>query len=230
MASVAGRDRALTRSIRNVRCQARFRCPRRNTRPRGEDRHQLVDILVAAGLDAAVEQGFDFGVGASHPMSLLRTPDANGCAVRRSRHGLRHRGGRDLGLPSAHHSRLVLEGGRLLLFGAMGTAVDDLILLDAMSYDPASAMRTGRCELLDGAFETVECVGLTVRNELERLVVVISALIASSHGEVLPRGRTGKGTRSSSAKWDWPAGKQVPAASSSATVQQRHHHGARPTS
>lgn len=78
-----------------------------------------------------------------------------------------------------------------------------------MSYDAASAMRTCRCELLDGAFETVECVGLTVRNELERLVVVISALIASSHGEVLLRGRTGKGTRSSSANRNWLAGKSA---------------------
>src|SRR5215207_6620024 len=36
----------------------------------GKDRHQLVDVLVSAGLDASLEQGFDLGLGTRHA-SLL---------------------------------------------------------------------------------------------------------------------------------------------------------------
>lgn len=59
--------------------------------------------------------------------------------------------------------------------------MDDVILLDTVSDNPATAMRAGRRQLVDCAFETVERVGLAIQNNLECLVVIISAEIASGH-------------------------------------------------
>ena len=71
------------------------------------------------------------------------------------------------------------------LRGAMCAAVDDVILFDTMSDDPASAMRTDRSKFLDCAFEAVERIGFRGYLHFESLVVVIPALIASGHSSFL---------------------------------------------
>jgi hypothetical protein len=73
-------------------------------------------------------------------------------------------------------------GGGALLFCAMGAAVDNVVLLDAVPDNPASAMRTGRSEFLYSALEAVERVGLPCHRDVEGLVVVVSAKVTSSHG------------------------------------------------
>ncbi|MES0039385.1 hypothetical protein NKJ74_29735, partial [Mesorhizobium sp. M0046] len=77
--------------------------------------------------------------------------------------------------------RAIGQRASTFLRGAMCAAVDDVILFDAMSDDPASAMRTRRCKFLDRAFEAVERVGLVGHRHVESLIVVIPALIASGH-------------------------------------------------
>jgi hypothetical protein len=66
--------------------------------------------------------------------------------------------------------------------GTMGATINDVTLLDAMPDNPAITVRALRRELLDCALKTVEGVGLGGDRHLERLVVIVSALIAFSHG------------------------------------------------
>ena len=54
-------------------------------------------------------------------------------------------------------------------------------LLDAVADDPAAAAWTTWCERLDRALEAVEGVTLSAENDLEGLVVVISADFTWSH-------------------------------------------------
>jgi hypothetical protein len=50
----------------------------------------------------------------------------------------------------------VADAGRSGLFGAVGAAIDHVILLDAVPDDAAPAIRTCGRQLLDGTFEAVE--------------------------------------------------------------------------
>ena len=79
-------------------------------------------------------------------------------------------------------SRSVVDhAARALLPRAMSAAVDDVIFLDAMPQDPATAMRTGRRKFLGRALETVERVALSCHRNREGLVVVVPANVASRH-------------------------------------------------
>jgi hypothetical protein len=57
----------------------------------------------------------------------------------------------------------------------MGTAVKGALGLDAVADDLAIAVLARRGERVDGAFEAIEIVGLSVDRYFERLVVVVSA-------------------------------------------------------
>src|SRR5262249_31722835 len=81
---------------------------------------------------------------------------------------------------------------------AVGAAIHRHTVLDAVSEDPASAVRTGRCQLEGGALKTVEREALAVGgDDLERAGVVVSANVAACHRGLLDwmTGRKGRSTR-----------------------------------
>ena len=61
-------------------------------------------------------------------------------------------------------------------------------LLQAMADDAHTAMRACGRQHIDGAFKTVEGMGLTPRSYLKGLVVVVTARVAYRHGELLENG------------------------------------------
>jgi hypothetical protein len=63
----------------------------------------------------------------------------------------------------------------------MRTAINDVVLLDAMSDDPAVAMGTYGSKFVDRTFEAVERVGFVGNSHFESLIIVIPALITSGH-------------------------------------------------
>ena len=69
-------------------------------------------------------------------------------------------------------------------FGAMLATKESTCLLQTMSDDPDSAMTTGWCEHVDGAFETIEGMRISVHRDLKSLVVLISAGFTGCHGLV----------------------------------------------
>jgi hypothetical protein len=50
---------------------------------------------------------------------------------------------------------------------ATGTAIKDAFGFDAVPDDPASAVVAGRRQHVDGAFETVECMGAAGSDHLK---------------------------------------------------------------
>jgi len=61
-------------------------------------------------------------------------------------------------------------------------AEDRAGFLDAVTDDVRAAVRTGRRQRVDGAFEAVEGVAGAVQSDLKGLVVVIAAGFASGNG------------------------------------------------
>src|SRR5262249_58791153 len=51
-----------------------------------------------------------------------------------------------------------------------------------MAHDVGAAMRARRGQGLDGAFEAVERMACAVHSDLESLVIIIAASLASGHG------------------------------------------------
>jgi hypothetical protein len=56
--------------------------------------------------------------------------------------------------------RAIFYAGGAFLSGAMGAAIDNIVLLNPMSDDASAAMPTSRREFLDSTFEAVERVGI----------------------------------------------------------------------
>jgi len=54
-----------------------------------------------------------------------------------------------------------------------------------VSYDAAMAMLAGRCQRLNGAFEAVKKVRLSIFNNFEALVVLVSTSLTCLHDLVL---------------------------------------------
>src|SRR6476469_8987715 len=73
------------------------------------------------------------------------------------------------------------------MLGAMDAAIDGVAVLHAMADDAAAAMRADRRERGDGAFERVEHERAAAHGDLEALVIVVAALRAFAHGEVVLR-------------------------------------------
>jgi hypothetical protein len=67
-------------------------------------------------------------------------------------------------------------------FGAMLATKESTCLLQTMSDDPDSAMTTGWCEHVDGAFETIEGMRVSVHRDLKSLVILIAAGFTGCHG------------------------------------------------
>ncbi|MBD9368228.1 hypothetical protein IB242_05980 [Xanthomonas sp. XNM01] len=66
---------------------------------------------------------------------------------------------------------------------AVGAAEDASVMFGTVADDPATAMRTGRRQCLDRAFEGVEPPAAAVgQRDGERLVVIVAAGIAPGHG------------------------------------------------
>lgn len=61
--------------------------------------------------------------------------------------------------------------------------------LHAVADDPAAAARAVWREGVDGAFEAVEDVGFPAHNDLEALIVIVTAHFAFSHGKTFTVGR-----------------------------------------
>jgi hypothetical protein len=59
--------------------------------------------------------------------------------------------------------------------GAVGTAKDDAILLDAVTNDLAAAVRTDRRQGVNGTLERIERVPSSSHLDRERFVVVVAA-------------------------------------------------------
>src|SRR4051812_35825542 len=77
------------------------------------------------------------------------------------------------------------------LLRAVGAAEEAAVArLQAVADDRHAAVVAARGELVDGALERIERVRLTVLRDLERLVVVVAAAVAGSHGVRLPGGVT----------------------------------------
>src|SRR5262245_61098848 len=76
----------------------------------------------------------------------------------------------------------VLEGRHARLAGAMRAAVEAAGRLDAVPDDLAAAVLAHRRQPVDRALEGVEGVRGAADANLERLVVIVTTDVASSHG------------------------------------------------
>jgi hypothetical protein len=76
--------------------------------------------------------------------------------------------------------------------GAVGTTVETTFDFCAVADRSAPAMLTSGGHFVNGAFEAVEHVVLTARNDFEGLVVVVAANLAGGHGRALPVHRRGR--------------------------------------
>jgi hypothetical protein len=71
--------------------------------------------------------------------------------------------------------------GGVAVFGAVGATVDCAVGFYAVADHAAIAVLAARCEGVDSALETVECVMIAVENDLEGLFVFVSANFAACH-------------------------------------------------
>lgn len=71
--------------------------------------------------------------------------------------------------------------GDSLRVGAVSAAKEFVIMFNAMADDPASAVKTGRSEGLNGTFKTIECVGSAGLHDFECFVVSVMADNTGSH-------------------------------------------------
>src|SRR5690606_14878315 len=81
----------------------------------------------------------------------------------------------------------VVEPHHARLLGATRAAIKGAIVLGAVADDPALAVRAGRRECMDGAFERVERAAAVVGLHGKGLVVVVAADVAGGHGGLLVR-------------------------------------------
>src|SRR6185295_16665048 len=77
--------------------------------------------------------------------------------------------------PLSRASQSIHDGGRRGLARAIRAAEHDSVHFRSMPDDAAAASGADRRQGVDGAFETVEYIGLAVPLDLERLVVDVAA-------------------------------------------------------
>src|SRR5437667_9182507 len=78
-------------------------------------------------------------------------------------------------------SQPILQPLHARLLGAVVAAVKCTLRLQPVADDAAAAVLAAWGEFLDGTLEAVEGVGLAVLDDLEGLVVIVSAGIAAGH-------------------------------------------------
>jgi hypothetical protein len=94
----------------------------------------------------------------------------------------------NLGLRAGTHfdhaacSYSVAQAHHAFYLGAMFAAEEGAFLFESVTYTMNPAIPAGRGQRMDCALEAVERVGCTIHGHFERLVVVVSAGFASSHG------------------------------------------------
>jgi hypothetical protein len=69
----------------------------------------------------------------------------------------------------------VSEAGDAGGLGAVHAAIENSMVFEPVTDDPASTMRARRCEHLDRTFEAVKNVGLAALADRECLIVVVAA-------------------------------------------------------
>ena len=107
---------------------------------------------------------------------------ARGCLGCAEGHGARDlRGGAGDELWAQARLRTVAQFRYAFLFRTMITAEHYAVLLQAVAYDPHTAMRANGREHLDRTFEAIESIGFVRGDYLKRFVVFIPASIAFWH-------------------------------------------------
>ena len=81
---------------------------------------------------------------------------------------------------------MIRDGGHTTLAGAVRATVERAVRLDAVTDDLAVAVLTAGCQLVNGALETVECVGLSVAHDFKRAVVLVSTYVTLGHAWETP--------------------------------------------
>jgi hypothetical protein len=66
---------------------------------------------------------------------------------------------------------------------AVRAAKELSVVLYAVSYDSTSTMQARGSKSLNGTLEAVECVALSLHNDVEALVVVVVTYLADSHSD-----------------------------------------------
>ncbi len=103
---------------------------------------------------------------------------------------LRARGHRNLHGGAVRASAAIGDVLHTALTRAASTAVHLVACLYAVADDSASATRTRRRKLVDRALEAVESVTTPLSSDLEGLVVIVTADLATRHLND-PQGKTG---------------------------------------
>jgi hypothetical protein len=83
----------------------------------------------------------------------------------------------------------------------MGATEERALGLDSVTQDLTAAVITHRCQLMYGALEAIEGVGLTGRDHLKGEVVIVAADFTASHGVLLGSGQPGAALEE-----EWPSG------------------------
>jgi hypothetical protein len=83
----------------------------------------------------------------------------------------------------ARSSGVLVDTSHAARFGAVVTAIDRALYLDAVADDVAIAMGTFGCQRVNRTFKAVEGVILAVDHHVKGFVVVVSANFAACHGE-----------------------------------------------
>jgi hypothetical protein len=76
---------------------------------------------------------------------------------------------------------MIFDGTYAFLSRAVGTAIEFLVGLDAVTDDPASTVMTMRCQPLNSTLEAVECESFVVHDYLERQVIIVATNFTTSH-------------------------------------------------
>jgi hypothetical protein len=84
----------------------------------------------------------------------------------------------DLATPSAY---TVSGSHNPELIGAVGTAIDRFVGLDAMPDNPAPAVSAHRGQGMNGALKAIESMRFAIHDDIERLVVLIAASFTACH-------------------------------------------------
>jgi len=71
-----------------------------------------------------------------------------------------------------------------------GATVEIAVGLNSMPNDPAFTVMAGRRQHVDGALETIKCMGAAGSDHLEREVVVVAANVTLGHNPSVSKRRT----------------------------------------
>ena len=76
---------------------------------------------------------------------------------------------------------MVCDRGDTFMPGTAGATIENAVGLDTVPHDPAPTVVAGRRQHVDGALETVECMGAAGSGHLKREVIVVAANVTLGH-------------------------------------------------